>query len=323
MPKIGVIGSLVWDVIHGRDPAQGTVEEWGGIAYSLAAMDAALPDGWEIVPLIKVGFDRARQAAEFARTLDHFPAHARFIEVPVANNQVELRYQVGERRCERMAGGVPGWNWAELGPLVQDLDALYVNFISGFEMCRFTTKFLRQGFRGPIYADLHSLFLGMRSDGIRTLQPLADIGDWLSSFDVVQMNEEEMRMLGDEPMSLSAEMLKAGVGLLNVTMGPRGVAYVADMSFTDLESWRQRSAPGTRHSAPGTVRTALIPPPHVDTLDTTGCGDVFGATCAARLFAGDAVETALAAANRAAARNATIRGATHLAAYLRGALVTA
>ena len=323
MRKIGVIGSLVWDVIHGRDPAQGTVEEWGGIAYSLAAMDAALPDDWEIVPLIKVGFDRARQAAEFARTLDHFPAHARFIEVPVANNQVELRYQTGERRCERMAGGVPGWNWGELGPLVQDLDALYVNFISGFEMCRFTAKYLRQGFHGPIYADLHSLFLGMRTDGVRTLQPLADLGDWLSSFDVVQMNEDEMRMLGNEPMALSAEMLKAGVGLLNVTMGPRGVAYVADTSFTTLEGWRHRNAPSTQHGAPGTVRTALLAPPPVDVLDTTGCGDVFGATCAARLAAGDDVETALAVANRAAARNATIRGATHLAAYLRGALVTA
>jgi sugar/nucleoside kinase (ribokinase family) len=58
-------------------------------------------------------------------------------------------------------------------------------------------------------------------------------------------------------------------------------------------------------------------------LDATGCGDVFGATCAARLVAGDPIETALAVANRAAARNATIRGATHLASYLRGGLVTA
>ena len=304
MRKIGVLGSLVWDVIHGRDPAQGVVEEWGGIAYSLAAMDAALPDDWEIVPLIKVGHDRARQAAEFARTLEHFPAHARFIEVPVANNQVELRYQTGERRCERMAGGVPGWNWAELGPMVQDLDALYVNFISGFEMCRWTAKNLRQGFRGPIYADLHSLFLGMRGDGIRTLQPLADIGEWFSCFDTVQLNEEEMRTLGDDPMALSAEMLRAGVSLLNVTLGSKGVAYI--------------------HAPKGdAVRTALLAPPHVDATDTTGCGDVFGATCAARLAAGDGIAEALERANQAAARNATYRGATSLAAYLKGGLVTA
>ncbi|HVX89929.1 MAG TPA: PfkB family carbohydrate kinase [Gemmatimonadales bacterium] len=304
MPKIGVLGALVWDVIHGRDPSQGTVEEWGGIAYSLAAMDAALPDGWEIVPLIKVGHDRSRQAAEFARTLEHFPAHARFIEVPVANNQVELRYQSAERRCERMAGGVPGWKWDELGPMVQDLDFLYVNFISGFEMCAWTAANLRQGFRKPIYADLHSLFLGMRSDGIRTLQPLQNIGHWFSCFDYVQLNEDEMRTLGDEPMALSAEMLRAGVTLLNVTLGAKGVAYV--------------HAPKG-----GTVRTALLPPPAVDAIDTTGCGDTFGATCAARLAAGDSIEEALAVANRFAARNATIRGATHLAGYLRGGLVTA
>lgn len=304
MPKIGVIGSLVWDVIHGRDPSQGTVEEWGGIAYSLAAMDAALPEGWEIVPLIKVGHDRHRQATEFARTLEHFPAHARFIEVPVANNQVELRYQSTERRCERMAGGVPGWNWTELGPMVQDLDFLYVNFISGFEMCAWTAANLRQGFKGPIYADLHSLFLGMRSDGIRTLQRLENIGHWFSCFDYVQLNEEEMRTLGPDPMALSAEMLRAGVSLLNVTLGPKGVAYV--------------------HAPKGeAVRTALLPPPAVDAIDPTGCGDTFGATCAARLAAGDSIEEALAHANRFAARNATIRGATHLAGYLRGGLVTA
>ena len=37
MPKIGVVGSLVWDQIHGRDPLSPPVEEWGGIAYALGA----------------------------------------------------------------------------------------------------------------------------------------------------------------------------------------------------------------------------------------------------------------------------------------------
>jgi sugar/nucleoside kinase (ribokinase family) len=50
---------------------------------------------------------------------------------------------------------------------------------------------------------------------------------------------------------------------------------------------------------------------------------VFGATCCARLLAGDAVEDAVRIANRAAARNATYRGATGLAAHLRGELVGA
>ena len=35
MPRVGVLGSLVWDEIHGRDPLAAPVEEWGGIAYAL------------------------------------------------------------------------------------------------------------------------------------------------------------------------------------------------------------------------------------------------------------------------------------------------
>ena len=42
MPKVGVIGSLVWDQIYGRDPLAPPVEEWGGIAYALAGLDASL-----------------------------------------------------------------------------------------------------------------------------------------------------------------------------------------------------------------------------------------------------------------------------------------
>ena len=44
MKQLGVVGTLVWDTIHDRDPAQHAVEEWGGIAYALEALDATLSD---------------------------------------------------------------------------------------------------------------------------------------------------------------------------------------------------------------------------------------------------------------------------------------
>ena len=53
---------------------------------------------------------------------------------PHPNNRVELRYQSAERRSEVLTGGVPPWTWIGLTPLLRDLDALYVNFISGMEM---------------------------------------------------------------------------------------------------------------------------------------------------------------------------------------------
>jgi hypothetical protein len=237
----------------------------------------------------------------------------------VLNNRVELRYETRERRCERMAGGVPGWTWPELGPMVRDLDALYVNFISGYEMCLGTAQALRAGFAGPIYADLHSLFLGMGLDGVRALRPLPQAETWFGCFDLVQLNEDEMRQLSPDPLGLAARALGAGVRLLNVTLGARGVAYVAAPGFGRLADARRDGA----RPATAATRTALLPPPAVETLDPTGCGDVFGAACFARLLAGDTVEDALAHANRLAARNAGFRGASGLGAHLRGELITA
>ena len=75
-------------------------------------------------------------------------------------------------------------------------------------------------------------------------------------------------------------------------------------------------------AAPLAVRTALIPAPNVETLDPTGCGDVFGAAAFARLLAGDSIEAALQHATALAARNAGFRGASGLARHLRGELVT-
>jgi pfkB family carbohydrate kinase len=315
VPRVGIIGSLVWDLIYGRDPLAPPIEEWGGIAYALGGLDASLPPEWEIVPLIKVGRDLAPQAHELLRGLARLTPGGRCIEVPAPNNRVVLHYNSSERRCERMSGGVPGWTWPELGPMVRDLDAIYLNFISGFELCLGTAQALRHGFSGPIYADLHSLFLGMQQDGMRVLQPLADAPAWFGCFDMVQLNEDEMRQLSPDPLSLSAQALGAGVDLVVVTLGARGAAYVAAPGF-------DRLAPrgGAAADSPA-VRTALVSGARVEALDPTGCGDVFGAAAFARLLAGDDVEAALRHATLMAGRNASLRGAGGLGRHLRGELL--
>jgi len=339
MPRVGILGSLVWDLIYGRDPAAPPVEEWGGIAYALAGLDASVAPGWEIVPLIKVGQDLAGKAGELLRGLEHLAPGARCVEVPAPNNRVVLHYQSRERRTERMSGGVPGWTWPELGPMVRDLDAVYLNFISGFELALGTAQALRRGFDGPIYADLHSLLLGMQHDGMRVPRPLLEPASWMGCFDVVQLNEDEMRQLSPDPLSLAAGALTEGVSLLVVTLGAKGAAYVAAPGF---DGWAERGdGRGVRHRRtvrlsvggaphdhlqaplpPSTVRSALIPAPSAEALDPTGCGDVFGAAAAARLFAGDSVEDALRHATATAARNVAFRGAGGLARHLRGQLVT-
>jgi hypothetical protein len=94
--RLGVIGSFVWDVIHGRDVRSAPIEEWGGITYALGALDAALPEDWEIVPVMKVGYDlaeRAREALEIgeASVLPDL-AHGRLDRITAA-----MVYEASER----------------------------------------------------------------------------------------------------------------------------------------------------------------------------------------------------------------------------------
>ena len=320
--RLGVIGTFVWDVIHGRDIRTAPVQEWGGIAYALSALDAALTDDWEIVPLIKVGADLHLQATEFVRTLKRAAPDAALIEVPQPNNRVELRYVSDERRTEVLTGGVPPWSWLGLRPLLADVDALYVNFIAGWELDLETMQLLRAHFRGPIYCDLHSKLLGIDATGLRIPEPMADVAAWCRCCDVLQVNEDEMQLMAADPMALAATALANGVHLLCVTLGGRGAVYFAAPGFTSLDDVATPVS-GTAFSA---VRTALVPIASElldsDPGDPTGCGDVWGATQFSHLLAGTTFNDAMQLAHRAAARNVRHRGATGLAHYLRGELAT-
>ena len=319
--RVGVIGSFVWDIIHGRDLRTAPVEEWGGIAYALSAFDAALPDDWEIVPVMKVGSDLASRAREFLTTLRHIAPDAALYEVPIPNNRVELRYISDERRSEVMSGGVPGWSWAALQPMLAGLDALYVNLISGWEIDLEVAKLLRQSFRGPIYCDLHSVTLALRSDGLRELRPVTDVAEWCRCFDIIQVNEDELSMMAPDGLALAATALAAGVRCLCVTLGPRGMAYFAASGFDRLSDLATRHELGV---SAGAIRTQRVPAAATREPrgDPTGCGDVWGATYFSRLLAGDMFAVAIDAAQRAAARNFEHRGASGLASYLRGELST-
>jgi hypothetical protein len=298
---------MVWDTIHGRDPAQPAVQEWGGISYALAALDATLPEDWEIIPLIKVGRDLAAKANDFLRTLHHTPRAARFVEVPEPNNRVTLRYESAERRCEQMSGGVSGWTWPELGPLVRDIDALYVNFISGYELNLETAQLLRRGFPNLIYADLHSLFLAKEANGLRVPRTLPQAPAWFSCFNVIQLNEDEMGQLGPDPLVIAADALRQGCTAVCVTLGARGAAY-----FTG-----------------NPIRTARIPVPAVHPpafpreTDPTGCGDVFGGGAVAALLGGASIEEAVRMGTQLGTRNLSHRGATGLRDHLMGKLSVA
>lgn len=329
MPRLGVIGTMVWDRIYARDGRAAPVEEWGGITYALAALAAARPDGWTVVPIIKVGQDLEEQARRFLRSLPGFDLERGIRIVSEPNNRVELRYQDRERRSERLTGGVPPWGFDELAPVLDGLDALYINFISGFELDLETATRVRLAFRGPIYADLHSLLLSVDPAGYRVPQPLDAWREWLRCFDIAQVNETELGWLAHawgDPWRFAAEVVGEELKLLLVTLGDRGAAYVSSPAFRPQPlSWYDDAGLASRRplAVPGAVRSEHIA--QVDGArdgDPTGCGDVWGATCFAGLLAGLPLRDAILAANAAAARNVEHRGATGLHLFLQGRIAT-
>ena len=231
--------------------------------------------------------------------------------MPFPNNRVELRYYSDERRSEILTGGVPGWNWLGLKPVLDTakLDALYINFLSGWELDLETAKLIRQHFRGPIYCDIHMMVWAVMPDGLRKLQPLPNVAEWCSCFDLMQLNEDEMAMMAPDPMALAATALANGV-----RSSDRDARQARRGLFRDarLRQHRRSSAPRPLGATFGPLRTALVAAPNVNEHggDPTGCGDVWGATYFSRLLAGDNLGDAILAAHRAAARNVDHRGAT-------------
>lgn len=310
----------MWDTIHARDPGRDApIEEWGGIAYALSAFDAASAEGWTLFPIAKVGADLRERADRFLAGLSRVDSLDGVRTVREPNNRVELHYRDSVRRCERLTGGVPGWTAEELVPLARSCDALYVNFIAGWEMDLQAARALRHAVGGPVYCDVHSLLLGVGPDGVRIPRPLERPREWLACFDIVQLNEDELETLASgwgDPWQLAAEVVGPMTRAILVTLGERGAAYVTTANFLRGEPARTGSAVLASPGGPAVSgRTESLR--RVADGDPTGCGDVWGLTCFASLLAGHGLEDAMRRANQFAARNAAFRGASGLATALR------
>jgi sugar/nucleoside kinase (ribokinase family) len=298
--RLGVLGTFVWDTIWTlEDQAAGRAfETWGGMAYSLAAGAAAVMPGWEIVPIAKVGSDLIDEAHRFLDTLPNIGRRSAMIAVSEANNRVELRYTEAARRGERLTGGVGEWTWDELAPHLAGLDAIHVNYFSGFELGLAATERLAAEFSGRRYADLHSLFLGCPGAGARQPRRLPEWERWAGAYHVVQVNEDEYALMAGrrlQPGEAPRELLCGDAQVALVTLGAEGAAYA------------------TRAEESGRV-----PAPVAGGADPTGCGDVWGVTVCAGLVGGLSVPDAVARGNAMAAVKMEHRGATGLHEHLAG-----
>jgi ribokinase len=133
-------------------------------------------------------------------------------------------------------------------------------------------------------ASVAEVLRAARASGARTVlnpAPATTLPEALLALcDVIVPNEHEIALLGGVDA-----LVRAGVGAVVVTRGSAGVDV--------------HDASGTRH----------VEPFAVDPLDTTGAGDAFCGSLAARLAAGDHLDDAVRWAAAAGALATTIHGA--------------
>lgn len=319
--RLGVLGALVLDTI--RRPGTGEpVEAPGGVTYALAAFEARPPAGWEAVPLVKVGADARDVADALLSRLDSVATTEGVLTVPEPNNRVELVYDGRGDRTERLTGGVPGWGWEELSPLLGGCDALYVNLVAGWEVDLACARRLRGSVPGPVYCDLHSLFLDRSGDGVRRPRVPDAWRGWVRCFDYLQLNRDELGALADEadeePASLARRLVAdAGPRALFVTLGAEGAAWVA-RGAAPRPGEDGGSAGRGRGDGPGLRTGRAAPPRRVEDGDPTGCGDVWGMACFGALLEGADAPSAVARANELASRNAARSGGLGLLAPSAG-----
>ena len=315
---LAVLGHVIWDTIVHPGDGDGPLEGWGGISYSLEALAPALPPGWRVLPMVKVGEDRAESGLEYLTGIPRVTGTAGLRVVTGPTHTVELRYRDRARRWERLSGAIPPWTWEEMEPILAQADALYVNFITGFELNLETVRLFRRRLSIPLYADLHSLFLGVTSGGRRYSRPLPEWMNWAQAFDVVQVNQDELELLGAPsvgPWAAAERALGADLKLIAVTLGSSGARYLAHPTFReDPLAWPAQR--GLDDATTGTRSGTIDAPSPGGSGDPTGCGDVWGATFFARLLAGDPLETAIRTANRRGAGNVAHRGAEGLGEFL-------
>ena len=299
--RLGVLGTLVRDTIMHPARLGAPVRAWGGIGYALAAFEAALPAGWSIVPVVKIGADLYASGTSFIRSFTRV-GDTRFLRiVPEANNRVELIYSNDSGRLEVLSGGVPGWTVREVKELLPGLDALYVNFISGMELTLAGARRVRDEFAGPSHADLHSLFLGIESDGRRVPRYLRCSEEWAGCFDTVQMNEDEFAMFSRDAtpsMRAAASAFEGRAHMIVVTRGNRGVKVIAAARDRGPAVWEVPAAPGPASG------------------DPTGCGDVWGAAFFSGLLARADRSTAISHAQALASCKLCCQGADEAREHL-------
>ncbi len=264
-----VIGHPCLDEIHTAGGK--VVTSWGGIIYAIAALDFASSGTDVIHPVFPICKDDERAFRDFIARFRHVDASGVY-PVDGPTNRVRLFYPDGDEhgaRQEHCECVLPEIDFERLREPMQENDLVLVNMVSGFELSLDTIRQIyKAGHRHtPIYLDVHAMALGdLVPDGARRFKRVVDWREWLQCVNFVQLNEREAKYFGRSPKAIADfAAIDRRVEAIIITRGSQG-STILIRDGNDLPAVND------------TFSRIDIPPVSLGpALDSTGCGDVFGA----------------------------------------------
>ncbi len=288
--SIAVLGTVCCDEVYSPNALKPQTA-LGGLYYNIITLAQLLSDEDSIYPVCKIGEeDYDRIIGEFSKyrsvKFDHIKKY------PGRNNTVTLKYYSDTERIEYSTNLPEKYRIDELFP-VPEVDLFLLNFVSGIEMDRRTFKALRNRLDMPLVVDLHSLFLGFRKNGERYYRKNLNWDLWQDSGDVMQMNRTEAEILSGTVMGDLKELADFGRFLLSKSV--KVVLITLDIEGV-LLIWKSS----------GKTRSEKIPIyKYGETVDPTGCGDIFSSAFSYKYMIGSDPLESCVFANKVAGIRAT------------------